>query len=105
MSAEGLALAAVGRHGGDPVVVVEHVVLGEALGEFAGLGVPEPYPVARCQPLGGGTADRRLDLAGPFDADEAEPFWQVGPRQPVRRAGAGGDVPAREQGGDVRAWP
>lgn len=43
---EALALAPVRRHFRDLAVVVDHVVLAEALGEFAGLGVAQPDPVA-----------------------------------------------------------
>ena len=46
---EALALAPVGRNRGD-LVAVDQVVVGEPLGQFAGLGVPQPDPVAGAQP-------------------------------------------------------
>ena len=84
---------------------MNHVVRTEALGEFAGLGVPQPDPAAGLQVPGGRAAHRRLDLTGALDAGEAEARGQVRPRQSVRGAGAGGDVAAAEQRGDTRARP
>ena len=54
------------------------MVLTEALGEFAGLGVAQPDPVAGPQVPGGRAAHRRLDLAGALDAGEAEAGGRYG---------------------------
>ena len=43
---EALPFAAVGGHGALHGVTGEHVIVGEAFGHLAGLGVPEPDPVA-----------------------------------------------------------
>src|SRR5262245_10771016 len=61
--AEALAFAAIGGNGAELPVLVEYVIVAEALGQLAGLGVAEPDPVARPQLPGGRAADRRLDLA------------------------------------------
>jgi hypothetical protein len=45
-SAEALALAPVGGHGGGSLVAEDHVVFREALGKLAGLGVAQPDTVA-----------------------------------------------------------
>src|SRR5215831_12290196 len=100
--AEALAFAAVGGNGAELPVLVEHVIVAEALGELAGLGVAQPDPVARPQLPGGRAADRRLNLAGALGPDEAEAGRQVRPRQPVRGAGARGNVAAGEQRGHSR---
>src|SRR5260370_3390639 len=70
-SAEALALAPVGRDGRDPVAA-EHVVVGEALGQLAGLGVAQPDAVAGTHPVGGGAPHRGLDLAGALYAGQGQ---------------------------------
>jgi len=62
---EALALAAVRRLGPDLPVVVDHVVGQETLGEFAGLGVAQPDPVAGPQVPGG----RRSVSRPPWSTD------------------------------------
>ena len=76
--AEALALAAVRGNRGDPAVLVEHVIVTEALGELAGLGVAQPDPVAGPQLPGRRAAHRRLDLAGALGAGEAEAGGRCG---------------------------
>src|SRR5260370_10982852 len=78
-SAEALALAPVGRDGRDPVAA-EHVVVGEALGQLAGLGVAQPDAVAGAQPVRRGTPHRGLDLARALDPGQAPPGRPQPPR-------------------------
>src|SRR5919109_422150 len=103
-SAEALALAAVRGHGAELPVLVQHVVLAEALGQLAGLGVAQPDPVPGPQLVRCRAADRRLDLARALGPGEAQAGRQVRTGQPVRGAGAGGDVAAREQRGQAGTW-
>ena len=68
--------------------------LGEALGQLARLGVPEPYPIAEREPVGRRALEGRLHLAGPLRAESAQALLASG----LRHA-----RPARRTGGDVAA--
>jgi len=75
--AEGLLVAAVRRHGGELIVVVEQVVIDEPLRELPGLRVPHPDPVAGGQCRRGRPADRGLDFTRALGAEQAQAGRQV----------------------------
>ena len=88
-SAEGGGLAAIGRNGLGDAPVVHEVEYVDPLAELAGLGVPEPHPVADGQRVRRRAAQRRLHLAGAFGADQLEsgripPESGPGPPRPGR---------------------
>ena len=87
-SAEGGGLAAIGRDGLGGALVVDQVQYVDPLAELAGLRVPEPHPVPDGQRVRGRAAQRRLDLAGAFGADQLESGRIDRSRHPV---GAGRD--------------
>src|SRR3954447_11550907 len=74
-SAEGRGLASVGRDCLAAALVVDEVQYVHPLAQLAGLRVPEPHAVADCQRVRGRSAQRRLDLAGAFGADQLEAGW------------------------------
>src|SRR6516225_10261856 len=94
-SSKALSFPAVGGSGWriDPVRV-DQVVLGKALGEFAGLGVPHPHPVAGAEPVRRGPYHRRLNLARAFVAVQPQARGEERARQPVRRPGPRRNVAA-----------
>src|SRR5215469_1278045 len=68
-SSKALSFPAVGRHASRAGRTgLDHVVLGEALGELAALGVPQPDPVADPERVRRDAYHRRLDLARALDA-------------------------------------
>src|SRR6516162_11910697 len=72
-SSKTLSFPAVGRSGWRiKPVRVDQVVFGETLGEFTGLGVPHPHPVAGAEPVRRGPCHRRLNLARAFVADQPQ---------------------------------
>src|SRR5438105_3588541 len=72
ISSKALHLPPVGGDGGDLARLVKGLVVGEPLGQLAGLGVPQPYPVARLEISRRFSPDRGLDLTGPFGGGELE---------------------------------
>src|SRR4029077_15935869 len=67
-SSKALSFPAIGRHDSRHGGVLDHVVFGHALGEFAALGVPQPDPVADAEAVRRDAEHRRLHLAGALDA-------------------------------------
>ncbi len=81
---------------------VHHV---EPLAQLAGLGVPEPDPVAGQQAGGRLAAQRGLHLAGALGAEQPQAGRPGRPRQPRAAGRARGDVAAAERGRDPRVGP
>src|SRR5579875_4085376 len=72
-SSKALSFPAVGGNGSRyRLTGIDQVVFGEALGQFAGLGVPHPDPVAGAEPVRRGSEHRGLHLAGALGAGEAQ---------------------------------
>src|SRR5579872_5852060 len=90
---------------GGPGSIVNQVVVGEPFGQLAALGVPQPDPVADAEPVGGRAGHGSLHLTCTLDLGQLQSRGPERRGQPVRRPGAGGDVPAAEQGGYPRRRP
>src|SRR5258708_39660836 len=103
---EALALAAVGRdYPRLRGVRLDRVVVGEPLGQLAGLRVPHPDPVADGEPVRPSPADRRLYLAGALGSGQPHSRRARRHRQPVRCPRSRREVPAAVQGDRARPRP
>src|SRR6516162_2188851 len=85
-SSKALSFPAVGGHGRRVCRIrADQMVFGEALGEFPGLGVPQPDPVAEAKLVRRGPQHRCLDLSGALGARQAQARGPERFGQPVRR--------------------
>ena len=75
----------------------------DAFAELAGLGVPEPDPVADLEGVSGRTAQGRLHLAGGLRRQQAQPGRVHGPGYAVLSGRAGGWPAAAGHGHETGA--